>query len=131
MASRTASCTKGDRRRIALAALVIVFNGQFTALGRRLAGLQIALSRLRFGFADHRLAAQALERVEIRQVLSRLARLHGDPANGTMADAGTRACCQLPIRAKGTRCKRITEYNRAGIDPDPVSYTHLRAHETG
>src|SRR5664279_5127222 len=73
---------------------------------------------LRFGFADHRLAAQALERVEIRQVLSGFARLHGDTANGTRADAGTRAGCQYLIRTKWIRCRRITEYNRAGIDPD-------------
>src|ERR1017187_1334475 len=81
---------------------------------------------LRFGFADHRLAAQALERVEIRQVLSGFARLHGDTANGTMTDAGTRACCQFPIRANWTRCERITECNRAGIDPDQCGLQPLR-----
>src|ERR1035437_10251126 len=71
---------------------------------------------LRFGFADHRLAAQGLERVEIREFLSGLARLHGDAAVWAGANAGTRACCQFPIRAKGTRYERITEDNRAGID---------------
>jgi hypothetical protein len=54
--------------------------------------------RLRFRFADHRMAAQALERVEIRQVFPRFAGLHGDAANRAVAEAGARVRGQIPIR---------------------------------
>ena len=44
---------------------------------------------------DHTVARQALEYVEVSQILPRLACQHGDPADRAMADGRTRARIQI------------------------------------
>lgn len=65
-------------------------------------GLLIVAQRFRRRFANHGVAAQAFENIEMRQIFSRLVCQHGDTAGRAVTDRGARARVQERFRGERT-----------------------------
>ena len=76
------------------------------------------VGRWPFRLRDHGVAVQAFKAVEMAEVLARLMSLHGDAADGAMADGGTRARRQVAYPLQAKRDAFIAEYHRRPFDPD-------------